>query len=252
MRSINCNPAWEKDSVGVAAELELGLKPIMHWLRDRGILVTTETQNGNPPELAGLVAGVYHLDDPTEAGLMVHHRKLVGGGFNDGRGRFEDGIGTNLQEDVAYKDLDNSLCFTKDWNKLKERIFLGSLLFIYYQQRQLVDVKKSPGNWVLRFDDGTITRIDSTHDHLLVTCGDIVIARDDDRFIPIDSSIYVFSKDGGPKQWLLPPAFRGKPLKVFSLTENGRMAASGWKITGDTITLPMAADVPEKILIEKQ
>jgi hypothetical protein len=252
MRSINCNPAWEKDSVGVAAELELGLKPITRWLRERGIESTTEGQNGNPHELAGLVAGVYHLDDPTEAGLMVHHRKLVGGGFNDGRGRFEDGIGTDLQEDVAYKDLDNSLCFTKDWNKLKERIFLGSLLYIYYQQRQLVDVKKSPGSWVLRFDDGTITRIDSTHDHLLVTCGDIVIARDDDRFIPMDSSIYVFSKDGGPKQWLLPPAFRGKPLEVFSLTEKGSAAAPGWKITGDTITLPMAADVPEKILIEKQ
>ncbi|MDR3711567.1 MAG: endo-alpha-N-acetylgalactosaminidase family protein [Puia sp.] len=250
MRTINCNPVWEKDSLGVAEELEQGLKPIMRWLRDRGIAVTTEGQNGMPHELTGVVAGVYHLDEPSEANLMIRHRKLLGGGWQEGRGRLECGLGTSLHEDLAYRKVGNNWGFTKDWGVLRERIYLGSLLYLYYQERQLVDASKKTEGWALKFDDGTTVAIDTKNDHLLVSRGDLVIARDDDRFVPLDHSIYVYSKAGGAREWMLPAAFRGRPLEVFSLTENGRTTAPDWKISGDSIRLVLKAGIPVKIVLK--
>ncbi len=250
MRTINCNPAWEKDSIGVTEELDLGLKPILQWLNGKGIAVTTEGQNGMPHYLTGLVSGVWHLDDPTVANLMTYHRKLVAGGLGEGRGRLECGLGTSLHEDLAYGKENGNAGFKEHWEVLKERIYLGSLLYLYYQQRQLVDAMKNAGGWVLKFDDSTVTTIDTKKDHLLVTRGNLVIARDDDRFIPIGNGVYVFSKKGGDTEWMLPENFRGKLLEVFSLTENGRRAAAAWKISGDSIRLSLGAGIPVKITLK--
>ncbi|MEO6961968.1 MAG: endo-alpha-N-acetylgalactosaminidase family protein, partial [Puia sp.] len=237
MRSTNCNPAWEKDRVGVREELDLGLKPIMRWLKEKGIEVTTEGQNGNPQELMGWIAGVYHMDDPSDADLMIHHLKLLGGGLGEGRGRYECGLGTSLHEDLAYRKVGQNLSFVKDWTTIKERIYLGSLLYIYYQQRQILNVKRAPDLLKVYYDDGTIALIDTKNNHLLVSRGNLVIARDDDRFIPLDSGIYAFSRNGSVQDWVLPPEYSGKELEVFSLTETGRGAVPEWRVTGNRIRL---------------
>jgi hypothetical protein len=249
MRTTNCYPNWEKDSLGVAEELDLGLKPIIHWLKEKGIEVTTEGQNSMPHELMGWIAGVYHMDDPTDAELMVYHRKLLGGGLGEGRGRFECGLGTSLHEDLTYRKINQGISFTNDWNKLKERIYLGSLLYIYYQQRQMLNVKKEADRVRVYYDDGTIADIDTKNDQLLVSRGNLVIARDDDRFIPLGNGIYLFSRKGGEKEWTLPPDFIGKTLQVFSLTGKGREAAPAWKMSGNRIRILLKADVPVKIII---
>ncbi|MDP4248961.1 MAG: endo-alpha-N-acetylgalactosaminidase family protein [Bacteroidota bacterium] len=247
MRTINCNPAWEKDSIGVREELDLGLKPIIRWLEEKGIEVTTEGQNGNPQELTGWIAGVYHMDDPSDADLMIHHRKLLGGGLGEGRGRYECGLGTSLHEDLAYRKIGQNLSFVKDWNTIKERIYLGSLLYLYYQQRQIRNVKREPDLIRVYYDDGTIANIDTKNNHLLVSRGNLVIARDDDRFIPLDSGIYAFSRNGSSADWVLPPEYSGKELEVFSLTEKGRGAAPEWRVTGNRIRLSLKAGEPVEI-----
>ncbi|MFI5193754.1 MAG: endo-alpha-N-acetylgalactosaminidase family protein [Chitinophagales bacterium] len=252
MRTINCNPGWEKDSIGVAEELDLGLKPIIQWLKDRGIEVTTEGQNGNPHELLGWIAGVYHMDDPTVAQLMIYHRKLIGGGLGDGRGRYECGLGTSLHEDLAYRKIGQNLSFTKDWNTIKERIYLGSLLYLYYLQIQIMHVKMDPDRIRIYYEDGTVVDIDKKNDHLLVSRGKLVIARDDDRFIPLNNRIYAFSRKGSEQEWVLPQDFAGKDLNVFSLTEKGRQPGPEWKVTGNRIHLILKADEPVEISVKNK
>ena len=55
MRVTNCNPEWEKEKIGVLEEYYLGLKPIAEWFRQKGVLMTTETQNGNPVDLSSIL-----------------------------------------------------------------------------------------------------------------------------------------------------------------------------------------------------
>jgi len=101
----------------------------------------------------------------------------------------------------------------------------------------------------LRFGDGTVTTIDRKSDQLLVKRKGVVIAFNDDRFIPFGSSIYAFSKTGSNREWTLPELFRRKALHVFTLTEQGRGAAPAYQITGNKIRLKLTADVPVKIEI---
>jgi Endo-alpha-N-acetylgalactosaminidase len=247
MRSTNCNPAWEKDSIGIADELELGLKPILQFLNQKGIAVTTEGQNGMPHELTGLVAGFYHLQAPSVANLMIYHRKLIGGGWLDGRGRLECGLGTSLHQDISYSGKNNTVNFIKDWKAIKERIYLGSMLYRYYMGRHLINVNWTRDSISLYFDDNTVTYINRKSNQLLVKRGDITIALNDDRFIPFGNNIYAFSKTGSDRQWLLPKKFRNKSLVVFSLTAKGRGAVPAYELTGDSIRLKLLADVPVKI-----
>ncbi len=250
MRTINCNPAWEQDSIGVADELELGLKPILQYLKDKGIVVTTEGQNGMPHELTGLISGFWHLQGASTANLMIYHKKIIGGGRGEGTGRVECGLGTSIHADISYTGKNNTVSFIKDWKLIKERIYLGSLLYRYYLERNLINVISGRDSIFFQFDDGTVTHINLKTNTLSIKRKDVTIAFNDDRFIPFDNCIYAFSKTGSDREWTLPPLFRGKSLNVFTLTDKGRGIAPAYKIAGNEIQLKLLANVPVKIEVQ--
>ena len=53
---------WEE--IGVIEELVCGLMPIIEWLKEREITVTTEGHNGLPIDPSILVSGFWHYDSP--------------------------------------------------------------------------------------------------------------------------------------------------------------------------------------------
>jgi hypothetical protein len=246
MRTTNCNPNWEPDHIGVAEELELGLRPIMHWLQQHGIRVTTEGVNGMPHALAGLVDGYWHIDGDLEM-RQIEHRKVVGGGTGEGRGRQECCVGTSIHQDFTYETTDWSISFRDHWDVIVSRIYLGSLLYHFYLERELLHAVEDASGMHLRYSDGVDARL-TPDGAFTVTWGDVTVAQDDDRFIPRDGAIYAYSLHGCERWWVLPPDLRGKPLLAVTLTPEGRAPGPELEIDGDRVRLKLEPGTPVKIM----
>jgi hypothetical protein len=103
----------------------------------------------------------------------------------------------------------------------------------------------------ISYNDSTIVDIDRKQNHLLVRRGNVIIAKDDDRFIPLRDRIYAFSKSGSDQDWVLPDEFSGKPLEVLYLTEKGNAKAADANVSQNRIKLSLKADQPVEIRIKR-
>ena len=72
MRITNCDPEIDPEGIGVLEELVCGLLPIIEWLRDRGISVSTEGYNGIPVDPAPLASAFWH-HDPRASARQIYH-----------------------------------------------------------------------------------------------------------------------------------------------------------------------------------
>ena len=63
---------WEE--IEVIEELVCGLIPIMEWLKNRGVTITTEGHNGLPIDPSILVSGFWHYDSPNRMRQILHCR----------------------------------------------------------------------------------------------------------------------------------------------------------------------------------
>ncbi len=78
----NMNWSWDTDGfIGPIEELECGVKPIVQWLKDRGIDVTTESCDHSAADWTGIVSGILHVGRPRELVQLRHGKMLYGGRF---------------------------------------------------------------------------------------------------------------------------------------------------------------------------
>jgi len=252
MRVTNCNPEWEKEKIGVLEEYYLGLKPIAEWFRKKGVLMTTETQNGNPVDLSPIIVGMWTNFRLIPDYRQIYHGKIVGGGIPEGEEPFRDmcGRGNSITQDISYKKYDGLLDYETQKFHMKEVIYLSSILYQFLLTKEMLEVDRNDAGYRIRFSDGVVSVYDKKTDHLEVTWKDIVIADDDERFVPTHGGIYVYSKKGTEREWLLPDEYRNKNLKVYELTETGRKEFKNYKIKNDKITIKLSANQSVKMVAE--
>ena len=275
LRITNTHTAKGFEDISILDELICGLMPVMDYLRARGITVTTEGQNGAPIDLSSLMGALWHYDIPINA-RQLWHRKIMGGGGgnrNTGPGRMDCAMGYSIHQDFSFLPADKEalgeeiwngflswfkgpgglmVSFTKEWPEMVNRIYLGTVLYHFFLEREMVKWEDVPGGIRITYaalpgESPVISQC--VDDHLAVTWGDVVVADDDHRFVPRDDAIYAYSLAGDEREWVLPEKFRGKELQVFTLSKKGRGPAPDYELGGKTIRLQLAPRTPVKIMI---
>jgi hypothetical protein len=262
MRITNCVPGGCPEGIGILEELTCGLQPVIGWLRAKGITVATEGQNGEPIDLTQLVAGLWHYDLPLGS-RQIFHRKLFGGGYGDHYGPpvpLDLGLGSSIHQDFTYRpwknpDLEDihvewlTLSFERDWDEMVRRIYLGSLLYQFYLEREMTKFDGDRDGFTARYGK-VVDVVYRKPDTLRVTWNDVVIAEGGDRFIPRGNAIYAYSAQGSERSWMLPSAFRDKPLQVFTLGKNGRGPAPEYRLEPDRVWLKLVPKTPVKLILK--
>lgn len=243
----NMNWSWDRDGfIGPIEELECGVKPIVEWLKNRGIDVTTESADHSAAEWTGIVSGILHVGRPRELVQLWHGKMIYGGRFWP-PSIWGYGLGSSINWDVVYGGKSDEWLDYVWWPLLLDGVYLGTLLYHCYLESEMLSAYLDADCARLRFSDGTETFVKRDDSRLLVTRGDVVIADDFDRFIPRGDSIYAYSRDGSDKVWKLPPEFRGKTLEVRTLGDSSEPATT--VLAGDEIFLKVSPRVPVKIAL---
>jgi hypothetical protein len=252
MRVTNCNPAWEKDTIGVLEEYYLGLKPIAEWFRQKGVLITTETQNGNPVDLSTIAVGMWTYFRLIFEYKQIYHGKIVGGGIPefDAPLQYSAGMGNSITQDFSYKPYKGHLDFQTNKAHMKEIVYLSSILYQFLLTKEMLEVNRNDGGYRIRFSDDVVSVYDGKTAHLKVTWKDMVIAEDGERFVPTHGGIYAYSQKGADREWLLPEGFRNVKLKVYELTGSGKKEFTGYSVSGDKIRIKLTANQSVKIVAE--
>jgi len=261
-------------NIGIMEELECGLRPIIEFMRRHGITVTTEGQNGIPIDCSPIFQGLWHYDPPMTT-AQIWHRKIMGGGWGDHTGpqsRFELGLGSSIHQDFSYLPIDReslgdeiwdkyfhwfdrpsglTLSFVKDWDEIVDRIYRGTLLYHFYLEHEMTNFQRVPDGVRIEYDNKEIV-VENANNHLRVTWGDVIIADDDDRFIPCGNAIYAYSLAGSECDWILPERFRVKELQVFTLSKNGKGAPPDYKLEKDRIHLKLEPRIPVLLLLASE
>ena len=143
-----------------------------------------------------------------------------------------------------------TLSFLDNWDVIVDRIYRGSLLNLFYLEREMLSWDEEGDGVRIRFAGGVEAQvcIDGP-EQLRVTWGDVVVADGDDRFVPLGDAVYCYSLHGGRREWTLPPGLRGRKLALYSLSGEGRGPAPEHAVDGErlTLTLTLAAGVPVKV-----
>jgi hypothetical protein len=189
---------------------------------------------------------------------------MAGGGWGDHYGPptvLDLALGSSIHQDFTYRPWKNpypkeihaewlTVSFERDWNEMVRRIYLGSLLYQFYLEREMTKFDGGRDGFTARYGKDVLVEYRKP-DTLRVTWGDVVVAEGGDRFIPRGNSIYAYSQHGSERTWMLPPAFRGKPVQVFTLGKNGGGPAPEYRLGNDGIRLRLEPRVPVKIAITK-
>ena len=212
------------DGIGELEELYCGLLPMAEWLKEKGITLTTEGTNGMPIDGPLLFSGWFHYDCGL-IGRQMLHRKMVGGGPGRHFGELyarDYGIGSNIHVDFAYARREFEVSYLEDFRGIVDRIYLGSLLYLYFLEREMVVARGTwPDEIHIEYDDGTVVDITSRHT-MTVVRGDMVIAKDNDtRCIPLGDALYIYSPVGDRQSFVLPSEWHGKPLRIVMLSRDG-------------------------------
>ncbi len=271
LRLTNCDPETDPDGVGVTEELVCGLLPIVEWLRDRGISVSGEGYNGLPVDPTMLNSAFWH-HDPTDRSRQIYHRKVMGGGRGDhygGATTMDFGICKSIHQDITYHPISVAsigeeaflrrfpwmhamtrvtLSFQDNWDQIVDRIYRGSLLNLFYLEREMLSWDEQGGGVRIRFSGGVEAAVCiAGPEQLRVTWGDVVVADGDDRFVPLGDAVYCYSLRGGRRDWTLPERLRGRKLQLYSLSRDGRGPAPEHAVDGQRLTMTLPAGVPVKV-----
>ena len=268
VRITNCGKVTDPDGIRPLEELEAGFKPVVDWLRAKGITMTTEGVNGIPLDPTYLFAGLWHYDPPIGA-FQLFHGKLFGGGYGDHYGPpvlLDLALGSSIHQDFTYRAWKNPLLngierdasgvrpewvtvsFERDWDEMVRRIYLGSLLYQFYLEREMTKFDGDRDGFTARYGKDVQVKY-RRPDTLRVTWGDVVVADGGDRFIPRGNAIYAYSEHGSERTWMLPPAFRGKLVQVFTLSKNGHGPAPEFRLERDRVWLKLAPKTPVKLIL---
>jgi hypothetical protein len=241
------NWSWEPTGfIGAIEELECGVKPIVDFFKARGIDVTIESLDSQGAEWCGIVSGILHVGRPRDL-VQLRHGKLLFGGRGWPPSLWDWGLGSSINWDVIYSDGAKDFDSSGAWTQLLDGIYLGTLLYHYYLEREMTVAHVGQEAARLQFSDGATVFAKRDNSRLLVTHGDVVIADNYDRFIPRGASIYAYSRDGSRRTWNLPATFRDRTVEVRPLGSSGRIART--VRTGDHMALDLQPRVPIKITL---
>ena len=235
-RCSNCS--WEADGfIGVMEELLCGVQPILTFFREQGIDVTTESLDRVPSEPAGLFSAVWHMYEP-----QLYHGKILGGGR--GAGVLAFGVGTSTDYDIAHAQLEH------DWASIVDQIYLGTILYQLYLTREMTALRWNveAQEVMVRFGDVITAQIDLRNNRLHVAWGEVQVAENGDRFVPLHDAIYAYSTEGRERWWRLPPDWSGVPVQVHTLTRHGRVDPPPYRLERDRIWLRLQPREPVKIM----
>jgi hypothetical protein len=258
--------------IGLHEELIAGLMPKADYFRGKGVSLTTEGQNGLPFDLTKVFAGIWH-NDFSQAALPIWHRKLVGGGRGSHMGhltRKDYALGSSIHQDISYKsvnkttvdpavwksnDMDRwcppegmTMSFQSDWNLIVQAIYEGTLLYHFYLEREMTNYQAGDGSLTIEYNYGEAV-MTMTGNEMTVKMGETVVAHNEERFIPRGNAIYAYSRNGGTFDWIIPENFRGKQLKAFTLSRDGKAPFSHFTLKGSTISLALDATSPVQIVL---
>lgn len=241
------NWSWEPDGlIGPVEEMECGLKPIVEFLRARGIDVTIESMDSQGAEMCGIVSGILHFGAPRDL-VQLRHGKMLHGGRSWPQTLWDWGLGCSIKWDVSHPGNEHKAYSPEAWHALLDGIYLGTLLYHFYLERELTVCHVDPEAARMRFSDGTTALVARDSSRLLVTNGEVVVAEDYDRFIPRGDSVYAYSREGSMRTWKLPPGLRGRRVEVREL---GDSAGDVRTVQVDEeIELTLRPRVPVRILL---
>lgn len=220
------------DEINLVEEM-VACETIMDWFNARGIDVTSEAAYdgffGRQSHVGHLLSGI---QDPFT--LIMIHGKIWGD---------MKGGDTPAPEVLGWNDLTGQPGFdapdSPGTAPIYDSYYLGTLFYHYLAEKELVSLGHEGEDYVARFDDGCVSRL-SKEKTLLTQVGDLVVARGQDRFIPIsDSEIRLYSLPGGERAWTLPEPWRGRKLELITLGETGRSPGPAFEIVDDQIKLTM-------------
>ena len=240
--------------IGILEELVCGIMPIMKWLNERGITVTTEGQNGAPVDASLIVQGLWHFD-PVLPVIQIYHQKVTGGGMGTRETpvpRCEFAVVKGIHQDFTWEPwpaYPNIVSMRADWPNIVDRIYRGTLLYHFYLEHEMTKLERVDGGVYMEFGNGEVIA-ESANNHVSVTWKGVTVAEDDDRFIPRGNALYCYSLDGTNRTWALPPSFCDRNLEVFSLSREGRGPAPAYRLAGDQIELKLAPRTPVKIVAD--
>jgi hypothetical protein len=248
----NTNASWDgSEYIGPLEELICGMKPILAYFKARGIDVSTEGQNGMPIEDSGIFSAYWHYSPS-----LLYHGKIVGGGSFD-MNATTWGKGTSIDADILYRGEPTKLDgnefksndFEMSWTRIVDMIYLGSMLYLFYLQREMVELREDDHTVFIRYADGVNVRIDKIADQLNVQWGELNIADDDNRCIPLDDRIYLYSRNGTDRDWRLPEDWLNAEIAAFRLTKDGGREATAYTLGENSIRLRLDPHIP--VIIEK-
>lgn len=227
--------------IGVNDELELGCKFIFKWFADRGIDVSTESPFDR---FYGTLSWFLHkqeIRDPFQ--IMMIHGKAYGGGKPEAP--VEELLGWSTDMPVmAHLSKAYPMYSAYSVTQTSDTFYLGTLLQYYLDKKELIFLGSEGDSYVARFKDGTVSR-QRKGEPVLVRNGNVVIAQEQDRLIPLNNSeIRLYSASGGEHTWILPEAWTGAQVTLSALQPDGTHDVSQFQIDKNYLTLVMEAHRP--------
>jgi hypothetical protein len=101
----------------------------------------------------------------------------------------------------------------------------------------------------IRYGDGVTVKIHKQTEQLTVQWGRLTIADNEDRFIPIGNLIYMYSRNGTERDWMLPDDWMGAEITAFRLIKDGDREAVSYTLGELSIRLRLDPHIP--VILEK-
>lgn len=231
------NLSWGNDGfIGPMEELECGVKPILEYLRRHGLEPSIEALDRQGVDLVGLISAVWHLTDH-----FLLFGKVLGGAT--GAHTMSWAIGGMIDHDIRRET---------SWADICNHIYLGARLYQIYLtdepvlfdwvDSRCVHIRFARGGEVHCRDDGNIPR-------LRVQWDGIEIARDQQRFLPVqDDLIYVYGVHDEDQQWTLPLSWTDAAVTAETITPTGIVSGPELHRAGRTIRIPVMPHRPVRLL----
>ncbi|MDK8189905.1 endo-alpha-N-acetylgalactosaminidase family protein [Paenibacillus sp. UMB7766-LJ446] len=205
------NWSWGKDGfIGEAEEYYCGMLPIVEYMKEKGIDITTEALNGMRIEPAGIFSGLWHHKELLP---LLYHNVIYGGGR--GRNPLAWVAGTSINHDYTSEDvLDTAL-------DMIDHIAMDSMLYRFLLHHDMVEFRSDGDKSAFaRYTDGIKAFGSSSPNSLNITWNETLIADLTTRFIPFDSFIYIYAMENQRIQRTLPESWQGKKLTVRALLKD--------------------------------
>ena len=143
-----------------------------------------------------------------------------------------------------------TMSFQKDWDLIVQVIYEGTFLYHFYLEREMTNYQQIPYGLRIEYNYGEVITT-MVNNELTVKYGETVVAHNEERFIPLDGAIYAYSREGGSLSWVLPKEFKGKKLKAFALSKEGKKAFTDFSVNGKDIQIKLSPSAPIKLIFEK-